>query len=183
MKKILLFYIFVINLASYAQLANADPLMVNASILRRTLKNDTLKKDEFKRTKKAIPVQKVVLEDVVKAKKELPKATAEKKEKVVKEEIVAKTDKEIRPLIIENEKDEDFYSVQIAASKVRIKKDFFQKVPTFYTNVGDGFYRYFSEQFASISEAKAYSKKIHATTKFNKAFLVRLKNGTKVPLK
>ncbi len=183
MKKIfLLLLAFVTSLTSFSQLANTDPLMVNASILRRTLKKDvsekkipkekTLIQEEIKRTK----AKEAVALELEETKKEVPEAVKIEKETTVKK-------KGIHLLAIENRLDKDFFSVQLAASKVNIKEGFFQNTPAFYTKMEDGFYRYFSGKFSSLSEAKVYAKKIHATTKFDKAFLVRLENGIKRPLK
>lgn len=174
------------SLTSFSQLANTDPLLVNASILRRTLKKDTLEKKVYKEEpsikeeiKRSTPNKTVVtpnLEETTKEKPVLVEAEKEKKAAVVEK-------KGMHLLAIENRLDKDFFSVQLAASKVSIKESFFQNSPVFYTKMDDGFYRYFSGKFSTLSEAKVYARKIHATTKFDKAFLVRLNNGVKVPLK
>ncbi|WP_010179487.1 hypothetical protein [Aquimarina agarilytica] len=187
MKKIILVTLaFVTSLTSFSQLANTDPLLVNASILRRTLKKDTLEKKIPKKEtsakeeiKRSTSNKTAVTPKLNEAPKEKPALIEAKKEKAV----VAVEKKGLQLLAIENRLDKDFFSVQLAASKVNIKEGFFQNSPVFYTKMEDGFYRYFSGKFSTLSEAKAYARKIHATTKFDKAFLVRLKNGVKIPLK
>ncbi len=127
---------------------------------------------------------------------DLYKVAAEKKEEIKEagaiaveekeeEEVVPKQEEPKREILASLESslnDGTYYSVQVAACREPLSESYLEYQDYKEVYGIDGWYRYFSKRFLTLSETKDYQREVRNTTKFKDAFPVRIKGVEKVNL-
>ncbi len=101
----------------------------------------------------------------------------------IQQEIVEEAPKKVILSRLESTlNDGSYYTVQVAACREPLSQEYLDYHSYVEIYGSDGWYRYFSSRFLSLSEARVYMYEVRNTTKFKDAFPVRLKDFVKVDL-